>query len=119
MVFKELAHSLGGATPQVTPQAGAAKKPAWSTTTSALGFEIIPGLLDLYWSAVLAGKTQAHSRRALKVRELIPEDFRGPRGKARARTYGRMLRIVDYVSGMTDSYALSVYRKLNGIALPT
>lgn len=85
----------------------------------AAGFEVIPGLLDLYWSAVSAGKTQAHSRRALKVRELIPEDFRGPRGKARALTYERMLRIVDYVSGMTDSYALSLYRKLNGIALPT
>lgn len=28
-----------------------------------------------------------------------------------------MLRIADYVSGMTDSYALSLYRKLNGITL--
>jgi dGTPase len=85
----------------------------------AAGFEIIPGLLDLYWSAVSAGKNQAHSRRALKVRELIPLDFQGPRGKSRERTYERMLRIADYVSGMTDSYALSLYRKLNGIALPS
>ncbi len=30
----------------------------------------------------------------------------------------RVLAVVDYISGMTDVYALDVYQKINGIALP-
>ena len=29
----------------------------------------------------------------------------------------RLLRVLDYVSGMTDSYAVSLYQKLKGISL--
>lgn len=86
--------------------------------TEAAGFHIIPGLLDLFWSAVSADASERHHRRAHKVLQLIPEDYRGPRGHAADQVYERMLRITDYVSGMTDSFALSLYRKLNGIALP-
>ncbi len=87
--------------------------------TEAAGFEIIPGLLDLFWSAVSADSSQRNHRRAHKVLELIPADFRGPKGYGGEEIYARMLKIADYVSGMTDSYALSLFRKLNGIALPT
>lgn len=87
--------------------------------TEAAGFQIIPGLLDLFWSAVSADATQRNHRRAHKVLQLIPEDFRGPHGRSSNQIYERMLRITDYVSGMTDSFALALYRKLNGIALPS
>lgn len=30
----------------------------------------------------------------------------------------RILAVIDYISGMTDIYALDVYQKINGIALP-
>lgn len=30
----------------------------------------------------------------------------------------RLMAVVDYISGMTDVYALDVYQKINGIALP-
>lgn len=30
----------------------------------------------------------------------------------------RILAIIDYISGMTDVYALDVYQKINGISLP-
>ena len=30
----------------------------------------------------------------------------------------RLLAVIDYISGMTDIYALDVYQKINGIALP-
>jgi dGTPase len=29
-----------------------------------------------------------------------------------------MQRIVDFVAGMTDSYAVSLYKKVRGISLP-
>ncbi len=31
--------------------------------------------------------------------------------------YLRLLRILDYISGMTDSYAVGLYQKLKGISL--
>ena len=32
--------------------------------------------------------------------------------------YTKIQTVVDYVSGMTDSYALNLYRKIKGIDLP-
>ena len=33
--------------------------------------------------------------------------------------YGRLLAVLDYISGMTDVYAIDVYRKINGMKIPT
>ena len=30
----------------------------------------------------------------------------------------RLLAVIDYISGMTDIYALDIYQKINGISLP-
>ena len=32
--------------------------------------------------------------------------------------YGRLLAVLDYISGMTDVYAIDVYRKINGMKIP-
>jgi len=32
--------------------------------------------------------------------------------------YQRLLRVIDFISGMTDSYAVSIFRKIRGISLP-
>lgn len=32
--------------------------------------------------------------------------------------YGRIMAVLDYISGMTDVYALDLYRKINGMSLP-
>ena len=32
--------------------------------------------------------------------------------------YNRILAVLDYISGMTDVYALDIYRKINGNSLP-
>ena len=32
--------------------------------------------------------------------------------------YDKVLAVLDHVSGMTDVYALDLYRKLNGLSLP-
>lgn len=34
-------------------------------------------------------------------------------------TYERIMAVLDYISGMTDVYALDLYRKINGMSLPT
>ena len=33
--------------------------------------------------------------------------------------YGKLLAVLDYISGMTDVYALDLYRKINGNSLPS
>lgn len=33
--------------------------------------------------------------------------------------YGRVMAVLDYISGMTDVYALDLYQKINGINIPT
>ena len=35
-----------------------------------------------------------------------------------ARLYDRTMAVLDYISGMTDVYALDLYRKINGTSLP-
>ena len=30
----------------------------------------------------------------------------------------RLMAVIDYISGMTDVYALDIYQKISGIALP-
>ncbi len=30
----------------------------------------------------------------------------------------RIMAVIDYISGMTDIYALDIYQKINGISLP-
>ena len=33
--------------------------------------------------------------------------------------YGKVQAVIDYISGMTDVYALDLYRKINGMSLPS
>jgi dGTPase len=84
----------------------------------AAGFEVLAGLLAVFSSAVEAqakGTLNAKERMRLK---LIPAQFLGADGSADVHPYQRLLRVTDFVSGMTDSYAVSLYKKVTGISLP-
>ena len=83
------------------------------------GFEVVQGLLDLFVPAVFEGSNRTHydfKRLELVVR-LIPKQFMGKLQKPHDNPYIRLHQILDFVSGMTDSYALSLYRKLYGLNL--
>ncbi|MDR1163728.1 MAG: deoxyguanosinetriphosphate triphosphohydrolase [Candidatus Accumulibacter sp.] len=93
-------------------------RPALEIETA--GFEVLGGLLSLFTAAVEAGV----GRRAMTARErmllrLLPAQFLGPKGMPDPTPYLRLLRITDFVTGMTDSYAVDLYRKLKGIDLPS
>lgn len=77
----------------------------------AAGFEVLAGLLERVVPALTKGDQGSAADR--KVLELVPDQFK--RGKSR---YERLLGATDFVSGMTDSYAVSLYRRLLGIELP-
>lgn len=86
----------------------------------AAGFEVIAGLLDLFVEAVEALAASGHelSPRWNNLLKLVPEPFIGPGRKPAPDAYTRLLRMCDYVSGMADSSAVSLYKKLRGISLP-
>lgn len=79
----------------------------------AAGFEVLGGLLDKVVPAlVLDGKLATSVDK--KIRSIIPRQFTSGRTK-----YERMLAATDFVSGMTDTYAVTLFRRLRGIDLPT
>lgn len=91
----------------------------------AAGFEIIPGLLDVFADAVekVAAENTTHveCHKAHKILKLIPREFReGEQGEdVHHDSYERLMGVVDFVAGMTDSFALGFYRRIKGMALPT
>ena len=95
----------------------------------AAGFKVIGGLLDLYVPALLNDA----DRRAdeWKLLSLFPERFLRESTSSKPMmpdaveqalepltTYQRILAATDFISGMTDSYAVDMYQKLSGIKLP-
>jgi dGTPase len=82
----------------------------------AAGFEVLGGLLDVFVSAL--NEFAEHPRRSKKLLQLVPAETLGPAREPLASPYERLLRMLDFVSGMTDSYAVSLYKKVRGISLP-
>ncbi len=82
----------------------------------AAGFEIVGGLLGLLCEAAFAPprSTGAAAARARMVRDLFPALSRGEE----VSRYALLRKVVDYVAGMTDSFAISEYRRLKGFELP-
>ena len=74
------------------------------------GYHIFSSLLDSFIEAVI-NPTQAYSKLLLNR---MPEqyDIHAP------TTYGKIQCVLDYISGMTDVYALDLYRKITGMSLP-
>ena len=76
------------------------------------GFNIIGGLLQEFVQAVL----QPHSPRSEKLLALVPKQFHIEQKDE--NLYTDLQAIVDFISGMTDLYAIDLYRKITGIAIP-
>jgi len=74
------------------------------------GYQIIGTLLEVFIEAVLNPK-EGISRKML---QLIPDQYAG----THSTTYEKVQTVVDFVSGMTDLYALDLYRKIKGINIP-
>ena len=54
-----------------------------------------------------------------KLTSLLPSQFLGPDGNPVPDLYLRILQVCEFVAGMTDSYAMTLYRRLRGIELPS
>ena len=74
------------------------------------GYKIIGTLLEEFISAVI----QPENLYRKKILSLLPEQYKTESGQL----YHKIQSIVDFISGMTDIFALDLYRKINGISLP-
>jgi dGTPase len=76
------------------------------------GYNVIGGLLKEFVSAVLYPE-RAKSKKIIK---LISSQF--PVTQDKSNRYHDIQSVVDFISGMTDLYAIDLYRKITGISIP-
>lgn len=76
------------------------------------GYEVMSALLHSFIPAVLR---RSPTHREKKILKLLPQQFRGEEDTP----YEKALSVLDFISGMTDSYAMELYKNLRGISLPT
>lgn len=74
------------------------------------GFQVISTLLELMIDAVTSPE-KAYS-------QLLIDRVSGQYNMKAPVLYERIQAVLDYISGMTDVYALDLYRKINGNSLP-
>lgn len=77
------------------------------------GYNVIGGLLKEFIGAVL----QPESSKSLKILQLVSSQF-PISGKEEENLYRDIQSVVDFISGMTDLYAIDMYRKITGITIP-
>lgn len=74
------------------------------------GYKILGTLLDVFITAVVEPKEYLSK----KLLTLMPEQYKTDDQSM----YGKIQSVIDFVSGMTDIYALDLYLKITGTRLP-
>jgi dGTPase len=74
------------------------------------GYRIIGLLLDNFCKAIIEPNNPYYG----KILRLLPEQYRCSEGT----NYQKLMSVLDFISGMTDLYALEQFRILQGISLP-
>ncbi len=75
------------------------------------GYKVIGGLLEEFIPAYLKNESKYHK----KLVDLIPKQFHTDKED----TYSKIMSVLDFVSGMTDIYAVELFRKIKGISFPS
>lgn len=86
----------------------------------AAGFELTKGLLDAFVTGAndIAKNGDKASYRSRKLMLLLPDRYWKENIMPCSTPYNRLLGILDYIAGMTDSYAVLLFKKIRGISLP-
>lgn len=93
--------------------------------SEASGFEVMSALIESFaiTSNICFTCGDRETPKQLKLKSLLPKEFRPEDEQEKGNLtfderYERVLKILDYVSGMTDNYAVSLFRRIKGISLP-
>lgn len=87
----------------------------------AAGHEVLPGLLEEFTKAgfYLMQNTgmQTKSRKYQNLQLLLPKEVQHDITVQPENVYLMLRNIIDFISGLTDRHALSLYRKIKGISV--
>lgn len=75
------------------------------------GYKVMAGLLEEFVPALVHNNTHYYE----KLVKLIPKQFH----TEKEDLYSRVQSVLDFVSGMTDLYAVELYGKIKGISFPS
>lgn len=88
------------------------------------GYELTQGLLDVFVSCVnevaAAGREKRRpAHRNFKIIQLIPQEYCNPDSAVwQNDSYARLMSVLDFICSMTDTRAVSLFKKIKGISLP-
>lgn len=88
------------------------------TEAELVGHKVITGLLKTYIEAAKSSDfTSKGNSKYAKLYRTISSSYRYiyEKNRNKNRMYAKFQLVLDFVSGMTDSYAFNLYRKLSGI----
>ena len=83
----------------------------------ASGHQVLPGLLQEFTQAGVYILNKEKSRKYQNLILLLPEEIRTAIAQQPDNYYQMLRLIIDFVSGLTDRHALSLYRKIHGMSL--
>lgn len=76
------------------------------------GYKVMSGLLEEFIPAYLSNRRSPYEKKIVK---LMPSQF----GAHQDDAYTKIRSTLDFVSGMTDLYAVDLYRRIKGITFPS
>jgi dGTPase len=81
------------------------------------GYDVISALLDEFMTAINddINSRDTRNKKGEKVNKLLPDKFFEE--QLGSKEYLNALRVIDYIAGMTDSYAVTLFRQIKGISL--
>jgi dGTPase len=77
------------------------------------GFRIMSGLVEDFVTAALVPEKERQKEHK-KVLQLLPTQFKFSESES---DYLKVMQVIDFISGMTDLFALKLYRNLRGIEI--
>lgn len=80
----------------------------------AAGHEVLPGLLEEFIAAARSLSDSHASRKYKNLQYLLPLEIRLAINEAKGNQYQLARQVIDFVSGLTDRHAISLYRKIKG-----
>jgi dGTPase len=81
------------------------------------GFEVLPGLLSEFTKAAEHAVKNNQAKKYSNLMRLLPPETLQTIQSNPENTYLHLREVIDFVSGMTDRYALSLFRKIKGFQL--
>ena len=80
----------------------------------AAGHEVLPGLLEEFTLAAIALRQAKPSRKYANLQKLLPVETLVAIQQNPDSDYFLLRQVIDFVSGLTDRHAISLYRKIKG-----